>query len=105
MQDSIVAQLQSQAHWAGAQYQLTKANLPKEPDFLLGLASFFRWTKHRHNKKKRRRANIQQGVWQNTGRRKPCFIVRFIVHLYIQLDIKNLAVEYIIIFLSLLSSS
>ena len=34
------------------------------------------------------------------SRRKPSFIIRFIVHLYIQLDIKNLAVEYSINFLS-----
>jgi hypothetical protein len=49
-------------------------------------------------------AGHTHGVWQNTGGRKPCFNFRFIVHLHIQLDIKNLAVEYIINFLSLLNS-
>ncbi len=52
---------------------------------------------------KNKATTAQQAVWQNTGRRKPCFIFRFIAHLYIQLDIINLAVEYIINFLSLLS--
>jgi len=52
-----------------------------------------------------RKNGERTGVWQNTSGRNPCFIFWFIMHLHIQPELKNLAAEYIINFLSLLNIS
>ncbi len=64
----------SQAHLQGTQSRHTEANLAKEPALFPRFLDTPYFGGHiRYSDTPERRANVQQGVWQNTGGRKPCF--------------------------------
>ncbi len=82
----------SQAHLQGTQSQHTKANLAKEPALFPRFLDTPYFGGHIHySDTPERRANVQQGVWQNTGGRKPCFNFCVSIWLHIQQDVINLA--------------
>jgi len=66
----IKANAPSQAHLQGTQSRHTKANLAKEPALCQRTGNTLRLDTDPHCRWPRRRANVQQGVCQNTGWRK-----------------------------------
>ena len=74
----------SQAHLQGTQSRHTKANLAKEPALCQRTGNTLRVDTDPHYRWPRRRANVQQGVCQNTGWRKlsSAFCNSIVLHIW-----------------------
>jgi hypothetical protein len=86
-----IADTDSQRTKSGTFARHTEANLAKEPALCQRTGNTLRFDTDPHYSRLRRRANVQQGVCQNTGWRKLSSAFCNSIVLYIGLDIISLA--------------